>query len=99
MTNWWSNLLVSPEIRPAICEGEDVVNGLEKTLDEGYIKQTSDAEVENGEEPVMVNNKKNNSSQNIPETCEKVPNGDIAVDPLKQENSETKFDPSVIQTV
>lgn len=108
LTNWWSNLLVSPDNRPAICEGEDVVNVMEKT--NGNNKQSnSDAEIENGEEPVLTNNKKNNYSQNIPETCEKVehnavkPNGDIPVvgelDNAKQENAETNFDSSVIQTV
>lgn len=74
LSSWWSNLLVSPDNRPAICEAEDALTTVDKIN-----SQSCQDIVKKGLDANLENNKKNNSDQNIPQSCERnvISNGDV----------------------
>lgn len=97
LSSWWSNLLVSPDNRPAICEAEDALSTVDKIN-----SQSCQDIVKKGLDANLENNKKNNSEQNIPQTCELdrknvISNGDLLSD--KKEERKDKMEQNGINTV
>lgn len=89
LSSWWSNLLVSPDTRPAICEAEDVLS----TVDKINSQSCQDIVKRGALDANLENNKKNNSEQNIPQLCELersnvISNGDVLSDKKQEESKE-----------
>lgn len=84
---------MSPDNRPAICEGEDVLNTNEKEdINNKETCQNADNQV-----PVLSNNNRNlnSSEQNIPETVE----NDVILNTKTEENDDIPYETGGIQTV
>lgn len=86
LSSWWSNLLVSPDNRPAICEAEDALTVVDKMNSQSCQDIVKKGAID------VENNKKNNSEQDIPQSCELnknnlIPNGDVLKD-KKEEGKE-----------
>lgn len=78
LSSWWSNLLVSPDNRPAICDGDDLLNALDTSNNMQQSCQNLDSLVDSGDAAAeLENNMKNNPD--IPDTCELVVNKDVVI--------------------
>lgn len=97
LSNWWSNLLVSPDNRPAICEGEDALTTVDKLNSQSCQDIVNRSNDENLDKNIKNNS---NSDTNIPQTCDRqiINNGDIIDKKDKNNDNINNSDKNSLET-